>query len=51
MWSLNRADHLGLQSVGLGADAENIIGAVRLYRRLGFEIIGKMRIYRKRLSA
>jgi len=50
-WTLNRADHLGMQSVGLGADAENITGAVRLYRRLGFEIIGKMRIYRKRLSA
>ena len=50
-WSLNRADHLGMQSVGLGADAENVTGAVRLYKRLGFEIIGKMRIYRKRFSA
>ena len=30
-WTLNRADHLGMQSVGLDADAENITGAVRLY--------------------
>ena len=48
-WTLNRADHLGMQSVGLGADAENLTGAVRLYRRLGFEVIGKMRVYRKEL--
>jgi mycothiol synthase len=49
-WTLNRADHLGLQSVGLGSDAENFTGAVRLYKRLGFEVIGKMRIYRKELT-
>jgi ribosomal protein S18 acetylase RimI-like enzyme len=48
-WTLHRADHLGMQSVGLDADAENLTGAVRLYARLGFEIIGKMRIYRKEL--
>jgi mycothiol synthase len=50
-WTLNRADHLGMQSVGLGADAENITGAVRLYRRMGFEVIGKLRVYRKPLTA
>ena len=49
-WTLNRADHLGVQSVGLDADAENTTGAVRLYKRLGFEMIGKMRIYRKELT-
>lgn len=48
-WTLNRADHLGMRSVGLDADAENHTGAVRLYKRLGFEVIGKMRIYRKEL--
>jgi mycothiol synthase len=48
-WTLNRADHLGLQSVGLDADAENPTGAVRLYKRLGFDVIGKMRVYRKEL--
>ena len=48
-WTLNRADHLGMQSVGLDADAENHTGAVRLYKRLGFEVIGKMRIYRQEL--
>ncbi len=48
-WTLNRADHLGMQSVGLDADAENLTGAVRLYRRLGFQVIRKMRIYRKAL--
>jgi ribosomal protein S18 acetylase RimI-like enzyme len=48
-WTLNRADHLGMQSVGLDTDAENLTGAVRLYRRLGFEVIGKLRIYRKEL--
>jgi ribosomal protein S18 acetylase RimI-like enzyme len=48
-WTMNRADHLGMQSVGLGADAENITGAVRLYKRMGFEVMGKMRVYRKGL--
>jgi len=48
-WTLNRADHLGMQSVGLDTDAENRTGAVRLYKRLGFEVIGKMRIYRQEL--
>jgi mycothiol synthase len=50
-WTLNRADHLGMQSVGLDADAENLTSAVRLYTRLGFEVIGKMRIYRKEMAA
>ncbi len=49
-WTLNRADHLGMQSVGLDTDAENPTGAVRLYTRLGFEVIGKMRVYRKELT-
>jgi ribosomal protein S18 acetylase RimI-like enzyme len=49
-WTLNRADHLGMQSVGLDTDAENPTGAVRLYTRLGFEVIGKMRVYRKELK-
>jgi len=49
-WTLNRADHLGMQSVGLDTDAENLAGAVRLYTRLGFEVIGKMRAYRKELA-
>ena len=39
-----------MQSVGLGADAENLTGAVRLYTGLGFEIIGKMKIYRKEFA-
>lgn len=50
-WTLNRADHLGMQSAALDADAENPTGAVRLYTRLGFEVIGKTRIYRKELIA
>ncbi len=50
-WTLHRADHLGMQSVGLDADAENITGAVLIYTRLGFEIMGKMRIYRRELAA
>jgi ribosomal protein S18 acetylase RimI-like enzyme len=50
-WTLNRADHMGMQSVALDADAENPTGAVRLYTRLGFEVIGKTRIYRKELIA
>jgi ribosomal protein S18 acetylase RimI-like enzyme len=50
-WTLHRADHLGMQSVGLDADAENTTGAVRIYTRLGFEIMGKMRIYRRELFA
>ncbi len=49
-WTLNRADHLEMQSVGLGADAENVTGAVRLYKRLGFEVIGKTRIFRRKLT-
>jgi ribosomal protein S18 acetylase RimI-like enzyme len=50
-WTLHRAGHLGMQSVGLDADAENTTGAVRLYTRLGFETMGKMRIYRRELTA
>jgi mycothiol synthase len=50
-WTLNRADHMGMQSVALDADAENPTGAVRLYTWLGFEVIGKTRIYRKELIA
>jgi len=50
-WTLHRADHLGMQSVGLDADADNTTGTVRLYTRLGFEIMGKMRIYRRELTA
>ena len=46
-WTLHRADHLGMQSVGLDADAESRTGAVQLYTGLGFEIIAKMKIYRK----
>jgi mycothiol synthase len=50
-WTLNRADHMGMQSVALDADAENPTGAVRLYTRLGFEIISKTRVYRQELVA
>jgi putative peptidoglycan lipid II flippase len=46
-WTLHRADHLGMQSVGLDADAENLTGAVQLYAGLGFEIFAKLKTYRK----
>ena len=50
-WTLHRADHLGMQSVGLDADAENLTGAVQLYTGLGFEIFAKLKTYRKEFVA
>jgi ribosomal protein S18 acetylase RimI-like enzyme len=36
-----------MESVHLGADAENLTGAVRIYERLGFRVRKTIVVYRK----
>jgi mycothiol synthase len=41
----------GRRGVGLGVDAENTTGAVRLYRRAGMRIVRRSDIYEKELAS
>lgn len=44
MWAFKEA---GLDFAGLGVDAQNLTGALRLYQRLGFEVIRSYTSYNK----
>ncbi|HET9435740.1 MAG TPA: GNAT family N-acetyltransferase [Candidatus Limnocylindrales bacterium] len=48
--SMQRLRDLGLAEAALGADAENLSGAVRLYESLGFRRVRTAASYRKELS-
>lgn len=43
--------HRGKPAVGLGVDAENLTGAVRLYERAGMKVVRRYDIYEKELRA
>ena len=45
--SMRRLRELGLTEAALGADAENLSGAVRLYESLGFRRVRTAAGYRK----
>jgi ribosomal protein S18 acetylase RimI-like enzyme len=49
--SMRRFRDLGLTEAALGADAENLSGAVRLYEALGFRRVRTAASYRKALEA
>ena len=40
----------GMSEAGLGVDAENISGALHLYKFMGFQVVKRSTIYRKLLS-
>lgn len=41
----------GVTAIALGVDAENVSGAHRLYERLGFKIVHRQAMYRKRIGS
>jgi mycothiol synthase len=45
--SLHSLRQAGMESVHLGADTENLTGAVRIYERLGFRVRKTTAVYRK----
>ncbi|MCL7452510.1 MAG: GNAT family N-acetyltransferase, partial [Anaerolineae bacterium] len=47
--SLHSLRQAGMDSVHLGADAENLTGAVRIYERLGFHVRKTSVAYRKQM--
>jgi mycothiol synthase len=48
--SLHSLRQAGMESVHLGADAENLTGAVRIYERLGFRVCKTTAAYRKTMN-
>ncbi len=40
----------GMQETALGVDAENISGALQLYKFMGYQVVKRMTIYRKQLQ-
>jgi ribosomal protein S18 acetylase RimI-like enzyme len=41
----------GMTEAGLGVDSENISGALHLYESMGYRMVKRTTIYRKRLNA
>jgi ribosomal protein S18 acetylase RimI-like enzyme len=48
--SLYALKERGMTEAALGVDAENISGALHLYKFMGFQVVKQSTIYRKRLS-
>jgi len=47
--SLKALKERGMTEAGLGVDAENISGALQLYKYMGYQVIKRMMIYRKQI--
>ncbi len=48
--SLSALKKRGMTEAGLGVDAENISGALHLYQSMGYQVVKRSTIYRKRLN-
>ena len=48
--SLKALKEAGMNEAGLGVDAENISGALNLYKSMGFQVVKRLTIYRKPIN-
>ena len=49
--SLQALKERGMEHAALGVDAENISGALQLYKRMGYEVVKQSAVYRKKMPA
>jgi ribosomal protein S18 acetylase RimI-like enzyme len=49
--SLRTLKERGMEHAALGVDAENISGALQLYKNMGYQVVKQSTIYRKKMSA
>jgi mycothiol synthase len=49
-FSLKALKERGMTEAGLGVDAENISGALRLYKYMGYQVVKQGTIYRKQIT-
>lgn len=48
--SLQAIKERGMEHAALGVDSQNLSGALQLYQSMGYEVVKRMAIYRKRLG-